>query len=173
MNDEYPVSAVGMGGRQVRTEPEHGNIYDHHSVVYQYANGVKVFSYCRQQAGCRNDISSHVLGERGAAEVSEGRLRISGSTRWSYDSKKKDDFYQREHDDLFAGIRSGKPINNGEYMARSTLLAIMGRMATYTGQLITWEQALNSQADLSPKSYAWDAEPPPSPVAMPGLTKLV
>ncbi|MBI4662120.1 MAG: Gfo/Idh/MocA family oxidoreductase [Verrucomicrobia bacterium] len=173
MDNEYPVSAIGMGGRQVRTGPEYGNIYDHHSVVYQYANGVKLFSHCRQQAGCRNDISSHVLGEKGTAEVSERRLRISAGQPWTYDSKKKDDFYQKEHDELFASIRSGKPINNGEYMAKSTLLAIMGRMATYTGQLVTWEQALNSQEDLSPKSYAWDAEPPPSPIAIPGLTKLV
>jgi predicted dehydrogenase len=172
MNNQYPASAVGMGGRQVRNEPEHGNIYDHHSVVYEYANGVKLFSNCRQQPRCRNDMSSHVLGEKGTAEVSERRLRIAAGTTWNYDNKKKDDFYQTEHDELFASIRSGKPINNGEYMAKSTLLAIMGRMATHTGQQITWEQALNSQEDLSPKKYAWDAEPPESLVAMPGVTKV-
>lgn len=173
MKNEYPVNAVGMGGRQVRVEPEFGNIYDHHAVIYEYANGVKLFSQCRQQARCRNDMSSHVLGEKGTAEVSERRLRIAAGTVWTYDSKKKDDFYQTEHDELFAGIRQGKPINNGEYMAKSTLLAIMGRMATYTGQLITWEQALNSVEDMTPRRYGWDAEPPPSPIAMPGATKLV
>ena len=173
MKNEYPVNAVGMGGRQVRTGPEYGNIFDHHSVIYEYANGVKVFSQCRQQPRCHNDMSSHVLGEKGVAEVSESRLRISTAKPWTYDEKKKDDFYQTEHNELFASIRNGKPINNGEYMAKSTLLAIMGRMATYTGQLITWEQALNSQENLSPQRYAWDAEPPKSPVAIPGVTKLV
>ena len=173
MNDEYPVSAVGMGGRQVRNAPEHGNIFDHHSVIYEYANEVKLFSNCRQQARCRNDIAGYVFGEKGTAEVSERRLRISAGTSWSYDSKQKDDFYQTEHNELFANIRSGQPINNGEYMAKSTLLAIMGRMATYTGQSITWEQAMNSQENLSPKTYAWDAEPPESPIAIPGLTKFI
>ena len=173
MNNQYPSSAVGIGGRQVRIGPEHGNIYDHHSVVYEYANGEKLFSNCRQQPRCRNDMSSHVLGEKGTAEVSERRLQITAGAAWTYDSKRKDDFYQTEHDELFAGVRNGKPINNGEYMAKSTLLAIMGRIATYTGQQITWDQALNSQEDLSPKRYAWDAEPPESPIAMPGVTRFV
>ena len=172
MKNQYPVSAVGLGGRQARTGPEFGNIYDHHSVIYEYANGVKLFSQCRQQAGCRNDMSSHVLGEKGAAEVSERRLRITAGVPWTYEGK-KNEFYQTEHDELFAGIRNGKSINNGDYMAKSTLQAIMGRMATYTGQLITWDQAMNSTEDLSPKRYGWDAEPPPSPIAIPGLTKLV
>ena len=88
-------------------------------------------------------------------------LRILTNDPWTYPGK-KNDLYQTEHDELFASFRNGKPINNGEYMAKSTLLAIMGRMATYTGQLITWEQALNSQENLSPQRYAWDAEPPKS-----------
>ena len=81
--------------------------------------------------------------------------------------------YQTEHDELFASIRSGKPINNGEYMAKSTLLAIMGRMAAYTGQEITWEMALNSKEDLSPSRYAWDAQPPAAQIAVPGQTRFV
>lgn len=143
MKNEYPVSAVGMGGRQVRTGSEYGNIYDHHSVTYEFANGAKLFSNCRQQPGCRNDMSSYVLGEKGTAEVSERRLRISTNSAWTYEGK-KNEFYQTEHDELFASIRKGEPINNGVYMAKSTLMAIMGRMATYTGQLITWDQAMNS-----------------------------
>ena len=81
--------------------------------------------------------------------------------------------YQTEHDELFASIRAGRPLNNGEYMARSTLLAIMGRMATYTGQEITWEQAMNSTEDLSPERYDWQAKPPASPVASPGMLELI
>ncbi len=174
MKGEYPARAVGIGGRQVRTGPEYGNIYDHHSLVYEYANGMKLFSNCRQQRGCHNDMSSHVLGSKGTAIVSERRLDISTDTEWVYkapDDDPTDNFYQKEHDELFASIRKGKPINDGEYMAKSTLLAIMGRMATYTGQLITWEQAMNSQEDLTPPKYEWGSLPTP-PVALPGITKF-
>jgi myo-inositol 2-dehydrogenase / D-chiro-inositol 1-dehydrogenase len=170
MKNEYPIKAVGMGGRQVRTGPEYGHIYDHHSVVYEYANGARLFSNCRQQSGCHNDMSSHVMGSKGVAEVSEDRLAISGSSEWTYRGK-DDNFYQTEHDELFASIRSGKPINNGDYMAKSTLLAIMGRMATYTGQVVTWEQAMNSKEDLTPEKYEWGSIPTP-PVAMPGMTRV-
>jgi predicted dehydrogenase len=172
MKNEYPIKAVGIGGRQVRTGPDYGNIFDHHAVIYEYANGAKLFSNCRQQPRCHSDMSSHVFGEKGTAEVSENRLQILSDHPWKHNGK-DNDFYQAEHNELFAGIRNGKPINNGEYMAKSTLLAIMGRMATYTGQEIKWEQALNSKEDLSPKRYGWDAEPPPSPIAVPGITKVV
>lgn len=171
MKNEYPVSAVGMGGRQVRTGSEYGNIYDHHSVTYEFANGAKLFSNCRQQPGCRNDMSSYVLGEKGTAEVSERRLRISTNSAWAYEGK-KNEFYQTEHDELFASIRKGEPINNGVYMAKSTLMAIMGRMATYTGQLITWDQAMNSRENLDPAAYEWGPIATP-PVAIPGVTKVV
>jgi predicted dehydrogenase len=174
MKNEYPVKAVGLGGRQVRTGPEFGNIYDHHAVVYEYASGVKLFSQCRQQSGCKNDISAQVMGTRGNGHISESRdgLRLNGPEKWVYTGQHKN-MYQVEHDLLFASIRAGKPLNNGDYMSKSTLLAIMGRMATYTGQQITWDQALNSKEDLSPQRYAWDAPPPPSPVALPGQSKFV
>ena len=175
MKNEYPVKAVGLGGRQSRSGPEFGNIYDHHAVVYEYANGVKVFSQCRQQRGCKNDISAQVMGSKGTGLISEARggLRLkAGGNEWRYDGP-ANDMYQTEHDELFASIRAGKPINNGEYMCKSTLLAVMGRMATYTGQQITWEMALNSKEVLSPSKYAWDGNPPPSPMATPGQTKFV
>lgn len=174
MKNEYPVKAVGMGGRQVRTGPEFGNIYDHHSVVYEFANGAKFFSLCRQQAGCKNDMSAYVMGTKGTGTINENKdgLKLQGAQKWQY-AGKHENMYQQEHNELFAGIRSGKPINNGEYMCKSTLLAIMGRMATYTGQLITWEMAMNSKEDLSPTKYAWDAAPPASPIALPGQTKFV
>ncbi|MPY90997.1 MAG: twin-arginine translocation signal domain-containing protein [Luteitalea sp.] len=170
MNGEYPVSAIGMGGRQARTGPEYGNIYDHHSVVYEYANGTKLFSNCRQQEGCRNEISCYAMGSKGTAEVSERRLAIDAGKPWVYEGK-KNNIYQTEHDELFANIRSGTPINNGDYMAKSTQLAIMGRMATHTGQLVTWEQAMGSPEDLTPAKYEWGDIPTPS-VAIPGVTEL-
>jgi predicted dehydrogenase len=171
MKNEYPVRAVGMGGRQVRTGPEYGNIYDHFSVIYEYANGVKLFSNCRQQTGCHNDMSAHALGTKGRAEISERRLAITGSNAWQRPGK-DNNFYQTEHDELFASIRAGKPINNGDYMSKSTLLAIMGRMAAYTGQLITWDMALNSKEDLTPPKYEWGPLATPA-VAMPGKTRFV
>jgi predicted dehydrogenase len=171
MRGEYPVRAVGMGGRQVRTGPEYGNIYDHHSVVYEYANGVKCFSACRQQPGCAHDISNHVLGSRGRGLLTEERMTLSPGGGWRYRGP-KNDIYQTEHDDLFASIRAGKPINHGDYMAKSTLLAILGRMATYTGQVIGWERAMNSKEDLTPAGYEWGPIATPA-IAKPGVTRFV
>ena len=166
----YPTKAVGMGGRQVRTDNKFGNIYDHHSVTYQYDNGARFFSNCRQQRGCKNDMSSYAYGTKGRAEVSERRLQIENDRTWTFDEKVKN-MYQVEHDEMFAGIRAGEPVNNGEYMAKSTLLAIMGRMATYTGQEISWEQALNSKQDLSPAKYAW-GDAPKVEHWLPGITQF-
>jgi predicted dehydrogenase len=173
MRGQYPVRAFGLGGRQQRTAPEYGHIYDHFSVTYEYADGAKLHSHTRQQVGCRNDITVYVQGTRGRAEIREGRPGqvITGPKPWQ--SRGKDNnFFQTEHDELFASIRKGQPINNGEYMCRSTLLAIMGRMAAYTGREITWEQAMNSREDLSPPRYAWDVPLPVPPVAVPGVTQF-
>jgi predicted dehydrogenase len=174
MKEQYPTRAVGMGGRQVRTGPEHGHIYDHFSVCYEYSNGAKLFSQCRQQKGCKNDISTHVQGTKGTAHLSErtrGQVIRTSAGDWVYD-RPENDIYQTEHEELFASIRRGKPVNNGDYMAKSTLLAIMGRMAAYTGQIITWEMALNSRQDLTPARYAWDVPLAVPPVAMPGVTRF-
>jgi predicted dehydrogenase len=175
MKGQVPVNAVGTGGRQVLTEAEYGQIYDHFSVVYEYADGAKLVSNCRQQPHCKNDMSVQVVGTHGRAELSERRkglqIKTKGGT-WTY-SGPQNQMYQTEHDELFASIRNGKPINNGEYMARSTLLAIMGRMAAYTGQEITWEMAQKSKENLSPSRYAWDARPPGVPIAVPGQTPFV
>ena len=174
MGDRYPVKAVGMGGRQALTGPEYGQIYDHFSVNYEYEGGAKLISNCRQQPGCKSEISAQVLGTKGRADLTERAkgLRIaSGGSTWVYEGP-KNQMYVTEHEELFAGIRAGRPVNNGEYMARSTLLAIMGRMAAYTGQQVTWDQALNSREDLSPDGYAWDARPPASSIAVPGQTKF-
>jgi predicted dehydrogenase len=173
MKDRYPVKAVGMGGRQALTGPEYGQIYDHFSVVYEYADGARIVSNCRQQPGCKNDISAQILGTQGQAHLSERRrgLRIQSASLWTFEGP-SNQMYQTEHDDLFASIRRGTPINNGEYMAWSTLLAIMGRMAAYTGQEITWEMALNSRETLSPPRYDWEAPPPSAEVAVPGRTRF-
>jgi myo-inositol 2-dehydrogenase / D-chiro-inositol 1-dehydrogenase len=167
---QYPVRALGVGGRTVRTGPEYGNIYDHHHVTYEYANGAKLYATCRQFAGCHNDISAHVLGSKGLAVLSDRKLAFMTDSPWEYKGPKTN-MYQNEQDVFFASIRSGKPINNGDYMAKSTLLAIMGRMATYTGQLVTWEQAMNSKEDLTPPHYEWTKLATPA-IAVPGVTEL-
>jgi predicted dehydrogenase len=175
MNNEYPVKAVGMGGRQVLTEPEYGQIYDHFSVDYEYTHGAKLVSNCRQQPHCKNDRSVQVIGTRGRAKLSERRqghqIKTQAGT-WIYGGP-QNQMYQTEHNELFVSIRNGKAINNGEYMARSTLLAIMGRMTAYTGQEITWEMTQESKENLSPGRYAWDAQPPVAPIAVPGQTRFV
>ena len=172
MKDTPPKQCVGTGGRQKRVDPAFGNIFDHHAVCYEWANGVKLFAYCRQQDGCAKDVSDFVLGTKGTAEIM--KHKIVGENPWAYKaaSNDKDDMYQNEHDELFASIRKNEPINNGDYMTQSTLLAIMGRMATYTGQVITWEMALNSKEDLTPPKYEFGDIATP-PVAVPGVTKFV
>lgn len=179
LHNQYPVKAVGLGGRQVRTGPESGHIFDHHAVVYEYANGLKCFSYCRQQAGCANDVSDHFFGSKGKAQISgiNGTSRFvgpEGSKLWDYpqsQARRDTDMYQQEHNELIASIRSGSPINDGDFMAKSTLMAIMGRMATYTGQAISWEMAMNSKEDLFPAAQEFGSLPTPA-VAIPGQTKF-
>jgi predicted dehydrogenase len=178
-HDEPPIRAWGTGGRQVRTDPKFGDIYDHHAVVYEYPNNARVHSYCRQQNGCFRDVSDHFLGTKGHADILKNQIDVWGQDSWRYRGP-GGNMYDLEHEALFRSIRSGQPINNGLYMARSTMLAILGRMVDYTGQVITWEDAMNSQQVLAPSSYEWDAEPPVLPdenghypVAMPGVTKFV
>jgi predicted dehydrogenase len=168
MLDTPPVRATGLGGRQVRVEEQWGNIYDHFAVVYEYETGAKLYSFCRQQNGCSNDTNDYFIGTKGRANILKNT--IEGETTWRFDGPKPS-MYQVEHDDLFASIRSGDAINNGHYMALSSMLAIMGRMTSYTGKTITWNEAINSQEDLSPASYEWGPLPV-APVAKPGITQF-
>ena len=131
---------------------------------------------CRQQSGCSNDYAVHMAGTKGNCTVdcTRGQHIITGENAWRYASKEPVvDMYQVEHNELFAAIRSGKLINHGSWMAQSTLIAIMGRMAAYTGQTITWEQAMNSLETLAPEKISWDAPVTVPSVAMPGATKFV
>jgi myo-inositol 2-dehydrogenase/D-chiro-inositol 1-dehydrogenase len=178
----HPVRAVGLGGRQVRTAPEYGHIYDHFAVDYEYENGTHMMSMCRQMPNCQNDVSEALHGTKGFCQVN--RYTISGAKPWKYSSRpsesvphvsekeKEDRPYVQEHSDLIASIRAGKPINELKECVESTLTAIMGRMATYTGKLVTWEEALNSEESLVPASLEWNMSLPVPPVAMPGQTEL-
>jgi predicted dehydrogenase len=178
LGDQPPLQCWGSGGRQVRTDPMYGNIYDHFSVVYEYPNDVRGYHNCRHWRGSANQTKDFILGSDGFCEVfgrqnpQEPRINGKhGKDNWRYRGPKAN-MYQTEHDELFASIRAGNPIHNGQYAASSTLLAIMARMAAYTGQVITWEMALNSMEDLSPNQYAW-GDAPIRPVPIPGITKFV
>lgn len=169
--DKPPVSCVAVGGRQIPAEG--GNIYDHVEVNYLYPNNVRAFVGQRQIEGCYNENADYIAGTKGICTIGRGPIpRIEGQTKWSFEGT-KNDMYQAEHDVLFASIRQGKPVNDGERMANSTLLAIMGRMAGYTGQLVTWEQALNSQERIFPEKLEWNMKLPVQPMARPGITKLL
>ena len=174
----YPVRAWGMGGRAFQKGPDSGEIFDHHAVEYEYEGGVRVFSQCRQIPGCSSSVSEHAIGTRGRSDVSGFRISTPGWDGWRYPSKEGDnDGWQLEHYPLLAAIRGDKPYNEAEYGAKSSLTAIMGRMATNSGVPIEWEAALNSKLDLLPESFALDAMPKVlpgpdgiSPYAMPGQT---
>ena len=169
-DDQPPAFCYGLGGRQARTSEEWGNIYDHHAVVYQWPSGLNCFAFTRQMGECFNETEDFVWGTKGKAEVLKHEVTSEGKT-WRYKGDKPT-MYDVEHVALYDAIKSGKTINNGTYQAYSTMLAIMGRMATYTGQKITWDMAINSQEDLSPAKYEWGDVKVPT-VAVPGQTKFV
>jgi myo-inositol 2-dehydrogenase / D-chiro-inositol 1-dehydrogenase len=171
MHDEPPVSCVGVGGRAIPAEG--GNIYDHFEINYLYPNGVRAFLANRQIVGCYNENSDYLLGTDGTCTIGKGpQPRIQGKTNWAFTGQQYN-MYQREHDLLFAAIRKNQPMNDGKRMATSTLLAIMGRMAAYTGKEITWDQAMNSQEKLFPEKLDWNGSLEVQPRAQPGVTKFI
>ncbi len=167
-----PVSAYGMGGREVRTEPKCGNVFDHFAVEFVYPNGARVQSMCRQIDGTSSRVSEHLVGTRGTADP---RGVIEGRRPFEY-APPNDEWvnpYVQEHRNLIASIRSGQPLNEGRQVAESTLTAIMGRMSAYTGREISWDWILNSsKLDLTPPAYEFGPLPV-APVAVPGQTPLV
>lgn len=172
----HPVKCVGMGGRQVRTDKNFGHIFDHFAVDYEYPNNVHVMSMCRQIRGCAGNISESVAGTRGVCETAAGPrvYRITGERPWTMQRAQDNEPYQAEHVALFESIRGRRRtrLNDLRQVAESTLTAIMGRMSAYTGQEVTWEQALNSQQSLVPERVTWDMRMPVAGVAIPGTTEL-
>jgi predicted dehydrogenase len=167
-----PAKAIAVGGRIVRTDPVFGNVYDHITTELEYPNGVRVTSWSRQIDGTPTRVSEHLVGTKGTADLAHGTARITGPKAWTYDRKEPPDPYTQEQIDLVRSIRSGTPVNEGRQVAESTLAAIMGRMAAYTGQQVTWAFAMESQLDLFPKELAFGPLAV-APVALPGRTKLV
>jgi predicted dehydrogenase len=178
MHGQPPVKCHGLGGRSSMVEPVYGNVFDHHSVVYEFANGVRMYGFCRTTTGCYDESSSIVLGAKGRASIT--RCEIRGATDWRW--RGQCDPYQIEHDRLFAAIRSGKPLNNGDYMADSTMIGIMGQISCYTGKEVAWEQINQSDFAYPPRPEdchdGMDAPVKPGPdgsypVYIPGQTKLI
>lgn len=177
MGDKAPLKAYGIGGRQVCTEPKYGDQFDHHGVVFEYENGSRIFGFCRDQPGVYNETTDTIFGTKGRAYM-PNKCRIEGADPWKFEAAKKTNMYDIEHQFLFDAIRSGGYINNRNYMFTSTMLGILAQMVCYSGQQITWEQAMTSELVLAPSKYDWDATPPVVPDAagnypspLPGITK--
>lgn len=174
MGDVMPIRATGTGGRQVRTDKKYGNIFDHFAIEYEYENDVKGYHFTRQQAHTSHRNSVDIFGSEGNAIINIGRqYELKGKSNWRYRGE-KNDMFQTEHDEFFASIRKNTPINEGERMANSTMLAIWGRMVGYTGQTISLEEIFGSNETLGPKigEYDWNLDWTPQPIAVPGKTKL-
>jgi predicted dehydrogenase len=163
----HPVRAISLAGRQARVDPAYGHVYDHFATEFEYENGVKMVSMCRQQDGTASRVSEHIVGTKG---TSNANTSIRGESPWRFEGDRPNP-YVEEHRRLFECIVAGTPINEGVAVAEGTLTAIMGRMAGYTGQEVTWDAALNSQENLVPESLAFGPMPIP-PVAVPGKTRL-
>ncbi|MBE7503091.1 MAG: Gfo/Idh/MocA family oxidoreductase [Verrucomicrobiales bacterium] len=184
LRETPPLHAWGYGGRSQRVDPRFGDIFDHHSVVYEYANGPHVYALTRQQSACFNGVYATVFGtkgqlRRGGPAKQTGIYSHAGELRWRPPAETEMPELNR-YREMFAGIQAGQPINDSLSMARSTMLAILGRMATHSGQRITWEEAFASNRVLAPERYDWNADPPvlpgpdgayPHPV--PGVTQVL
>lgn len=177
----YPVRCHGMGGRQVRTGKQYGEIFDHHAVEFEYEDGSRLFSQCRHIPGCWSSVSEHLIGTKGNADLRDAEWHVGGEQKYDQRGNVRGNApYQAEHDNLFAAIREDKPYNEAVNGAMSSLTSIMGRLATYSGKVITREEVLESSAALRPSSYSWDATPPTQPdangfypIPIPGATNVV
>jgi predicted dehydrogenase len=178
----YPVKAQGMGGRQVRKGKDHGEIYDHHYVEFMYADGSVLNSQCRHIPGTMSKVDELLIGTKGKIYCGAAHIKDNkGKIIYQFDKKTENNPYQSEHDELFAAIAKGEyKFADAENGAKSTMTAIIGRMATYSGQVLDWDKLINSGINLMPKEFAWNALPPVVPdadgnypVAVPGLTKYI
>ena len=185
VKNAYPVQAYGTGGRQVRTGKEHGEIFDHHSITFTYADGTVIFSECRHFPGAANRVDESFQGTNGKVFLSAGNhgnlTDYKGNALYTHNREDNSNPYQVEHNELFAAIVAGEyKFADAENAAKSTMTAIMGRYSTYSGKVVTWDEALNSNVNLMPDKLAWDAMPKvlPNadgyyPFAIPGKTKVI
>lgn len=186
VKQDHPVAAEGMGGRQVRTDKRFGNIFDHHAVIYTYEDGTKMHSYCRQMPGCQKLVAEFIEGTEGVAELGTNTCKLtshSGKSIWSSPRKRGKDYvspYQVEWNVMADAVLKDIPHNEADYGATSTMTAILGRLATYSGNVIDWDEAFASDIVLTTDAESWDAEAPVKPLSdgsyripIPGVTKVL
>lgn len=181
--DGFPVKAQGMGGREVRKGPEHGQIFDHHFVEFEYENGTLLNSQCRHTKGAFSKVDELIVGTKGKVYFNAGRIEdLSGKLLYKFDKSKENEPYQNEHDELFAAIANNEfKFSNAEYGAKSTMTGIMGRMATYSGEMIDWDKALDIDLGYDTEKFVSLQDIPPVlpkenghyPVPVPGITKFM
>jgi myo-inositol 2-dehydrogenase/D-chiro-inositol 1-dehydrogenase len=178
MREQVPVKCHGLAGRSAMFDEIYGNVFDHHSVIYEFAGGAKLYAFCRTTTGCYNEVSSLILGTKGRCNLLA--CRIDGETKWQHQGPKCNP-YEEEHRALFQAVRAGKPINSRDYMANATLATVMGQLSCYTGKEVTWDQAAKSDFFYPPRpeGCSFDMEPPVKPgpngqypVYVPGQTTL-
>ncbi|MFG0252773.1 MAG: Gfo/Idh/MocA family protein [Phycisphaerales bacterium JB038] len=177
LREEAPAKCFGLGGRSSSFGEIYGDMFDHHTAVYEYASGPRLYALCRTQNGCYNNSSDIIMGTKGTCHLSH-RPRIDGENPWRF-SGQGNNAYQAEQNALIESVRTGKPINGGSYMARSTLASVLGQVACYTGKLTTWEEIANSDLQFgpTPDESSFDTEPPTEPddtgnypIPMPGVS---
>lgn len=176
MQEKPPARAHGLAGRSASFGDIYGDVFDHHTVVYDYDNGAKIYAFCRTQHNCHEGMSDIIMGTKGRCDLLQNT--ITGETNWKYDGPHGNGFID-EHVALFKGIRSGFPVVS-EYMANSTMTAVMGQMACYSGKQVTWDQVCESDHTFGPVGTSFDMEPPKKPdpdgnypIAVPGKTKVI
>ena len=179
MREQVPVKCHGLAGRSAMFDEIYGNVFDHHSVVYEFPGGTKLYAFCRTTTGCYDEVSSLIFGTKGRCNLLA--CRIDGETKWQHQGPGCNP-YQDEHRALFQAIRAGKPINSRDYMVNATLATVMGQLSCYTGKEVTWDRAAKSDFFYPPKPEACrsDMEPPVKPgpngqypVYVPGQTTLL
>jgi len=167
--NSHPVKALALGGRQARPDKNYGHIYDHFAVEYEYPNGERMFSQCRQMNGCEGKVEEAIVGTKGSSNCKDW---IRGGDKVIYRFRDPEvNPYQQEHQDLMASIRAGKPLNEAKAVAESTLTGIMGRESAYSGRSVEWDEVLNSPRRLGPEKYEMGSLPFPE-VAIPGQYKF-
>ena len=178
LKDDFPIRAEGMGGRQVRNGKDHGEIYDHFMVQFDYKDGTRMYSQCRHIRGCDNSVTEFAHGTKGDANI--GRSQIMGETKWMAPRSMRQAGHQQEWHNLIASLDKGEKPMEAVYGAKSTMTAILGRMVCYSGKSLSWDKAINSKVSIMPKEFSWDANPPSMPdqdgrykIPTPGVTRVV
>lgn len=179
MND-FPVVAKGMGGRQAFSGPDQGNTYDHHFVEFEYPNGVKMNVQSQNINNAWRRIGWDIKCNTGSADENSKIYDSQGKVIWRHDDRDDPNPYQVEHDVFFDSIMDGKPRNDTEWGAKSTLTTIMGRMAMHSGQIMKMDEVLQSKRSILPEKFSWDADMPDMPdenglytIPIPGVSQVL